>query len=42
MIMGVIGNVAAGDVVRRAFSTAEVERAVRPVIGIEQFGAGLG
>jgi hypothetical protein len=42
MIMGAIGNVIGRDIVRRAFSTAEVERAVRPVIGIEEFGAGLG
>ncbi|MFL6130766.1 MAG: glucoamylase family protein [Mycobacteriales bacterium] len=42
MIMGAIGNVVGRGILRRAFSTAEVERAVRPVIGIEQFGAGLG
>lgn len=42
MIMGAIGNVLARGGVRRAFSTPVVERALRPVIGIEEFGAGLG
>ncbi|MGB7448601.1 MAG: glucoamylase family protein [Ornithinimicrobium sp.] len=41
MIMGAIGNVAGGDVVRRAFGTRAVQRALRPVIGQERFGAGL-
>ncbi len=40
MVMGAIGNVLAHDVVRRAFSTWAVARALRPVIGIERFGAG--
>jgi hypothetical protein len=39
MIMGAIGNVLGNDVVRRAFSTPAVERVLRPVIGIEEFGA---
>jgi hypothetical protein len=42
MIIGAIGNVVGGGALRRSFSTREVERAVRPVIGIERFGAGLG
>jgi hypothetical protein len=42
MIMGAIGNVLARQSLRRAFSTREVETAVRPVIGVEEFGAGLG
>jgi hypothetical protein len=41
MVMGAIGNVVGDNVIRRAFSTREVERALRPVIGIEEFGAGL-
>ncbi|SES27123.1 hypothetical protein SAMN05216199_2677 [Pedococcus cremeus] len=41
MVMGAIGNVAADNVLRRAFSTGEVERALRPVIGMEEFGAGI-
>lgn len=40
MIMGAVGNVLCRDVMRRAFSTRAVERALRPVIGIERFGAG--
>ena len=41
MIMGAIGNVLADNVIRRAFSTRDVERALRPVIGMEEFGAGI-
>ena len=40
MIMGVLGNVLAGDLVRRAFSRGVVERTIRPLIGQERFGAG--
>ncbi len=39
MIMGSVGNVLGQDVIRRAFSTKAVESRLRPVIGIEQFGA---
>ncbi|GAA2472011.1 glucoamylase family protein [Terrabacter carboxydivorans] len=39
MIMGAVGNVLGHDVIRRAFSTPAVERALRPVIGVEEFGA---
>jgi hypothetical protein len=39
MVMGAIGNVLGNDVIRRGFSTAAVERALKPVIGIEEFGA---
>ena len=41
MVLGSIGNVLGGGIVRRAFSTREVERAVRPVIGLEEFSAGV-
>ena len=41
MIMGALGNVLENDVLRRAFSTPEVESRLRPVIGMEEFGAGL-
>jgi hypothetical protein len=41
MVMGAIGNVLGDNVIRRAFATADVERALRPVIGMEEFGAGL-
>jgi len=40
MVMGAIGNVLADNVIRRAFSTSEVEARLRPVIGVEEFGAG--
>lgn len=39
MVMGAIGNVLCHDVIRRAFATPAVERALRPVIGAEEFGA---
>jgi len=38
MIMGALGNVMGRDVMRRAFSTRAVAKALRPVIGIEEFG----
>ena len=41
MVMGALGNVLAKDVLRRAFSTPDVEAALRPVIGLEEFGAGI-
>jgi hypothetical protein len=41
MIMGALGNVLGDNVIRRAFSTRSVERALRPVIGMEEFGAGI-
>ena len=39
MIMGAVGNVLANNVIRRYFSTPAVEQVLRPVIGIEEFGA---
>jgi Putative glucoamylase/RTX calcium-binding nonapeptide repeat (4 copies)/Protein of unknown function (DUF3131) len=39
MIMAAIGNALAGDVLRRAFVTRGFERTVRPVVGVEEFGA---
>lgn len=41
MVMGAIGNVLGDGVLRRAFSTRAVERALRPVIEMEEFGAGI-
>ena len=40
MVMGALGNVLAGDVLQRAFSTSQVEARLRPVIAMEEFGAG--
>jgi hypothetical protein len=39
MIMAAIGNELAGDVLRRAFATRDVERDLRPVMGVEEFSA---
>jgi hypothetical protein len=39
MIMAALGNWLGGDVLRKAFASPSYERALRPVIGIEQFGA---
>ena len=40
MVMGAIGNVAGQRRPARAFSTRGVEKALRPVIAMEEFGAG--
>jgi hypothetical protein len=42
MVMGALGNVLAHGVLRRAFSTKPVERALKPVMTMEQFGASAG
>jgi Putative glucoamylase/RTX calcium-binding nonapeptide repeat (4 copies)/Protein of unknown function (DUF3131) len=39
MIMAALGNALADDVLRRAFASHDVEREVRPVIGVEEFSA---
>jgi hypothetical protein len=39
MIMAALGNALGDDILRRAFADRSLERALRPVIGIEQFGA---
>jgi Ca2+-binding RTX toxin-like protein len=39
MIMAAIGNELGHDVLRRAFATRDVERELRPVIGVEEFSA---
>jgi hypothetical protein len=39
MIMASIANALGDDVLRRAFAGREEERALRPVIGVEEFGA---
>ena len=41
MIMAALGNALDRDVLRRAFSDRALERGLRPVIGIEEFGASL-
>jgi hypothetical protein len=42
MIMAALANALGDDVLRRAFAGPQEERALRPVIGIEQFGASAG
>jgi hypothetical protein len=39
MIMAAIGNELAHDVLRRSFASHEVERELRPVMGVEEFSA---
>jgi hypothetical protein len=39
IIMAAIGNELRGDFLRKAFATRDFERVIRPVIGIERFGA---
>jgi hypothetical protein len=39
IIMAAIGNALGGDFLRSAFSGSDLEHALRPVIGMEQFGA---
>ncbi|GAA1391468.1 glucoamylase family protein [Luteococcus peritonei] len=41
MVMGALGNILLPGGMRRWFATAEVEKTLRPVIGVEVFGAGL-
>ncbi|MEJ5945400.1 glucoamylase family protein [Pseudokineococcus basanitobsidens] len=41
MCLGALGNVLGDDVLRRAFGTPDVQRALRPVMGQEVFGARL-
>lgn len=40
MIMAALSNALDDDALRKAFVTPDLERALRPVIGIERFGAG--
>jgi hypothetical protein len=37
MIMAALGNALGDDVLRRAFADSSMERALRPVIGVERF-----
>jgi hypothetical protein len=40
IIMAAIGNALANDVLRDAFATKSVRKALQPVIGMETFNAG--
>ena len=37
--MAALGNALGDDVLRRAFADRDLERGLRPVIGVERFGA---
>jgi len=39
MIMAALGNALADDMLRKAFASPEFESALRPVLGVEEFGA---
>jgi len=39
MIMAALGNALGHDVLRRAFATGDMERSLRPVIGVEEFNS---
>jgi len=41
MVLGAIGNVFCDNVIRRNFVKGEVQSKIRPLIGIEEFGAGV-
>jgi hypothetical protein len=41
MVLGAIGNVFCNDVIRRNFAQGTVRAAIKPLIQIEQFGAGM-
>jgi hypothetical protein len=40
IVMAAIGNALADDILREAFATKEVRKALRPIIGMETFNAG--
>jgi hypothetical protein len=37
MIMAALGNALGGDILREAFATPDLRRAIRPVVGVEEF-----
>jgi Putative glucoamylase/Protein of unknown function (DUF3131) len=41
MVLGAIGNVFCGNVIRRNFIRGDIQSTIRPLIQIEQFGAGV-
>jgi hypothetical protein len=41
MVLGAIGNVFCNNVIRRNFIKGEVQSTIKPLIGIEEFGAGV-
>ncbi|MFJ4167953.1 glucoamylase family protein [Paenarthrobacter sp. NPDC089714] len=41
MVLGALGNVFGDNVIRRNFVRGEVEKVIKPLIAVEEFGAGL-
>lgn len=41
MVLGAVGNLLGNDVLHRSFGTKDVEKVLRPLIGQEEFSAGL-
>ncbi|MET0788514.1 MAG: glucoamylase family protein [Cellulomonas sp.] len=41
MVLGAVGNLLGNDVLHRSFGTRDVERVLRPLIGQEEFSAGV-
>jgi len=41
MVLGAIGNVFCGNLIRRNFIKGEIQSKIKPLIGIEEFGAGV-
>jgi len=41
MVLGALGNVFCNNVIRRNFIKGEVQSRIKPLIGIEEFGAGV-
>ncbi len=41
MVLGAVGNLLGHDVLHRSFGTRDVEKVLRPLIGQEEFGAGV-
>jgi hypothetical protein len=39
MVLGAIGNALGHDDVRRYFAAGEVQRTIRPLLGLEEFNA---
>ena len=40
-MLGAIGNVFCNNVIRRNFIKGDIEATIKPLIGIEEFGAGV-
>jgi hypothetical protein len=41
MVLGALGNVFCDNVIRRNFIKGDIQSTIKPLIGIEEFGAGV-